>query len=82
MKDGVRIINCARGGIIDEKALYDAIKCGKVAGAALDVFEAEPPFESPLLTWTRLLSPPTLGRARSKPSRMWRSRLRGSALRS
>ena len=43
MKDGVRIINCARGGIIDEKALYDAIKSGKVAGAALDVFEEEPP---------------------------------------
>ena len=42
MKDGVRIINCARGGIIDEKALYDSIRCGKVAGAALDVFEAEP----------------------------------------
>ena len=49
MKDGVRIINCARGGIIDEKALYDAIKSGKVAGAALDVFEEEPPFQSPLL---------------------------------
>ncbi|MDD1698642.1 MAG: phosphoglycerate dehydrogenase, partial [Methanoregula sp.] len=39
MKDGVRIINCARGGIIDEKALYDAVRSGKVAGAALDVFE-------------------------------------------
>ena len=43
MKDGVRIINCARGGIIDEKALYDAIKSGKVAGAALDVFEDRAP---------------------------------------
>ena len=43
MKKGVRVINCARGGIIDEKALYDAIKAGKVAGAALDVFEDEPP---------------------------------------
>ena len=42
MKDGVRIINCARGGIIDEDALYDAIVEGKVAGAALDVFEEEP----------------------------------------
>ena len=47
MKDGVRIINCARGGIIDEKALYDAVKTGKIAGAALDVFENEPPLESP-----------------------------------
>ena len=42
MKDGVQIINCARGGIIDEDALYDAIVSGKVAGAALDVFEEEP----------------------------------------
>ncbi|MCM8800520.1 MAG: phosphoglycerate dehydrogenase [Candidatus Omnitrophica bacterium] len=43
MKKGVRIINCARGGIIDEKALAEAIKEGRVAGAALDVFEQEPP---------------------------------------
>jgi len=43
MKKGVKIINCARGGIIDEKALVSALKEGKVAGAALDVFEKEPP---------------------------------------
>jgi len=42
MKDGVRIVNCARGGVIDEGALVDAMKSGKVAGAALDVFETEP----------------------------------------
>jgi len=42
MKDGVRIVNCARGGIIDEKALVDALNSGKVAGAAIDVFENEP----------------------------------------
>lgn len=42
MKDGVFIINCARGGTIDEKALYEAIKSGKVGGAALDVWEKEP----------------------------------------
>ncbi len=47
MKDGVRIINCARGGIIDEKALYEAIRCGKVAGAALDVFEVRAPVRIP-----------------------------------
>ena len=41
MKDGVKIINCARGGTVDEDALYEAIKSGKVAGAALDVFEDE-----------------------------------------
>src|SRR6185437_15566493 len=43
LKPGVRLINCARGGIIDEKALYDALKNGQVKGAALDVFESEPP---------------------------------------
>ena len=61
MKDGVRIINCARGGIIDEKALYDAIKSGKVAGAALDVFEEEPPFQSPLLDLEQVIVTPHLG---------------------
>ncbi|HNX17791.1 MAG TPA: phosphoglycerate dehydrogenase [Methanoregula sp.] len=61
MKDGVRIINCARGGIIDEKALYDAIQSGKVAGAALDVFETEPPLESPLLTLDKVIVTPHLG---------------------
>ena len=61
MKDGVRIINCARGGIIDEKALYDAVKSGKVAGAALDVFEEEPPTNSPLLTLDNIIVTPHLG---------------------
>ncbi len=61
MKDGVRIINCARGGIIDEKALYEAIKSGKVAGAALDVFEEEPPFQSPLLDLDQVIVTPHLG---------------------
>ncbi len=48
MKPGARIINCARGGIIDEDALFEALKAGKIAGAALDVFESEPLGESPL----------------------------------
>ena len=43
MKDGVRIVNCARGGVIDEGAFVAAMESGKVAGAALDVFETEPP---------------------------------------
>ncbi|MFH1228640.1 MAG: hydroxyacid dehydrogenase [Planctomycetota bacterium] len=50
MKQGVRIVNCARGGIIDEKALAEAIKSGKVGGAAIDVYEKEPAAsDNPLL---------------------------------
>ena len=52
MKDGVRIINCARGGIIDEEALKKALETGKVAGAALDVFSKEP-YEGPLVNMPR-----------------------------
>ncbi len=61
MKDGVRIINCARGGIINEEDLYEALKSGKVAGAALDVFEKEPPENSPLLTLDNIICTPHLG---------------------
>ncbi|OFV68036.1 MAG: D-3-phosphoglycerate dehydrogenase [Candidatus Syntrophoarchaeum caldarius] len=61
MKDGVRIINCARGGIIDEDALYEGITSGKVAGAALDVFETEPPFDSKLLELDNVIVTPHLG---------------------
>lgn len=50
MKPTVRIINCARGGIIDEEALYEALKSGRIAGAALDVFAQEPLGDSPLKT--------------------------------
>src|SRR5512136_1084383 len=49
MKKGVRIVNCARGGIIDEAALYDALVEGKVAGAALDVYAEEPPTDWKLI---------------------------------
>ncbi|MEW6172979.1 MAG: phosphoglycerate dehydrogenase [Bacillota bacterium] len=61
MKPGVRIINCARGGIVDENALYDALKEGKVAGAALDVFEKEPLTESPLFSLPNVVVTPHLG---------------------
>lgn len=62
MKTGVRILNCARGGIIDEEALYQAIIQGKVAGAALDVFEQEPPAsDHPLLTRPEVIAAPHLG---------------------
>lgn len=61
MKDGVRILNCARGGIIDEEALMKALNSGKVAGAALDVFEEEPPTDHPLLKHPRVVATPHLG---------------------
>jgi D-3-phosphoglycerate dehydrogenase len=61
MKDGVMVVNCARGGIIDEKDLYAAMKSGKVAGAALDVFETEPPGDSPLFEFDRFICTPHLG---------------------
>ena len=61
MKSGVRIINCARGGIINEKALHDAIKSERVAGAALDVFLQEPPVNNPLLTLPQVIATPHLG---------------------
>jgi D-3-phosphoglycerate dehydrogenase len=61
MKNGARIINCARGGIINEKDLYDALIDGKLAGAALDVFEEEPPKNNPLLTLNNVICTPHLG---------------------
>jgi len=62
MKKGVRIINCARGGIVDEEALIRGIESGKVAGAALDVFEKEPPAkDSKLLKAEKIVLTPHLG---------------------
>jgi D-3-phosphoglycerate dehydrogenase len=61
MKNGVRIINCARGGIVNEQDLYEAMKSGKVAAAALDVLEKEPPENNPLLTLDNLICTPHLG---------------------
>ncbi len=61
MKDGVMVINCARGGIVNESDLYDAITSGKVSGAALDVFETEPPGDSPLLKLDNVIATPHLG---------------------
>ncbi len=61
MKDGVRIINCARGGIVNEQDLYEALKSGKVASAAFDVFEKEPPENHPLLTLDNFIATPHLG---------------------
>ncbi len=61
MKDGARLLNCARGGIINEADLYDALKSGKIAGAAFDVFEEEPNTTSPLLELDNFIATPHLG---------------------
>ncbi len=63
MKAGVRIINCARGGIIDEAALLEALNSGKVAGAALDVFAEEPPTDWKLVKHPNVIASPHIGAA-------------------
>ena len=60
-KKSVRLINCARGGLIDEAALFEALKSGRVAGAALDVFATEPAAESPLFGLHNVVCTPHLG---------------------
>src|SRR5207247_974706 len=62
MKPGVRVLNCARGGIINEADLCAALQSGKVAGAALDVYETEPlPKDSPLRALPQIVMTPHLG---------------------
>jgi D-3-phosphoglycerate dehydrogenase len=66
MKKGVRIINCARGGLVDEAAIAEALKSGQVAGAAFDVFVTEPATESPLFGLPNVVCTPHLGAATSE----------------
>lgn len=63
MRDGVFLVNCARGGVIDEKALARALDSGKIAGIAFDVFEDEPPGAHPLFTHERSVFTPHIGAA-------------------
>jgi D-3-phosphoglycerate dehydrogenase len=66
MKKGVRIINCARGGLIVEADLIEALKSGKVAGAGIDVFEVEPATDSPLFGMENVVATPHLGASTSE----------------
>ena len=61
MKDGVMLIDCSRGGVVDQEALYQALMSGKVKGAALDVFEEEPPKNSKLFTLDNVIATPHIG---------------------
>jgi D-3-phosphoglycerate dehydrogenase len=61
MKDGVMIIDCSRGGVVDQEALYQALVSGKVKAAAIDVFEDEPPKNSKLLTLPNVIATPHIG---------------------
>jgi D-3-phosphoglycerate dehydrogenase len=63
MKNGVRIVNCARGGIIDENSLYEGLTSGKIAGAAIDVYVQEPPIDWKLLKLPNVIGSPHIGAA-------------------
>lgn len=69
MPDDAIVVNCARGGILDEAALADALEAGEVAGAALDVYETEPPTDSPLLDRDDVSLSPHIGASTAEAKR-------------
>jgi len=80
MKDGAVILNCARGGIINEKDLYDALVSGKLAGAALDVFEEEPTTNMDLISLDNVICTPHLGASTDEAQRMLPSQSQNRSL--
>jgi D-3-phosphoglycerate dehydrogenase / 2-oxoglutarate reductase len=74
MKDGVMLVNCSRGGVVDEDALYDALVSGKVRSAALDVFEEEPPKSNRLLSLRNVIATPHVG------AQTWEAQAKSSVL--
>lgn len=74
MKDGVMLVNGSRGGVVDEDALYEALVSGKVKGAALDVFEEEPPKNSKLLSLKNVQGTPHIG------AQTWEAQVKSSVL--
>lgn len=74
MKDGVMLVNCSRGGVVDESALYDALVSGKVKSAALDVFEEEPPKDSKLLGLKNVIGTPHIG------AQTWEAQVKSSVM--
>jgi D-3-phosphoglycerate dehydrogenase len=74
MKDGVTVVNCSRGQVVNEDALYDALVSGKVKAAALDVFEEEPPKNSKLLTLKNVYATPHIG------AQTWEAQVKSSVL--
>jgi D-3-phosphoglycerate dehydrogenase len=71
-REGVRVVNCARGGIIKESALLEGLKSGKVASAGMDVFEKEPAIGNPLFEFENVVCNPHLGADTMKPTRVGR----------